>query len=211
MSDSRRNSESGGTSIVTRVIDMEAEAESDDALMQRIAQGDSAAFSRVVALHMPRILSVAWRMTGSRPDADDVAQEAFARVWINAPKWRPASQGGASLGTWLYRVVMNLCIDRKRRVRPEAIDSVPEPEDDRPDAAYHIAERQMAERVKAAIAALPKRQRAALVLCHYEEMGNIAAAAALNISVGALESLLIRAKRALKDRLAETYAELGEG
>jgi RNA polymerase sigma-70 factor (ECF subfamily) len=211
MNESHQLDRSVGKAILVCAKNIDAPCESDDALMQRVAQGDSAAFARLVALHMPRIVSVAWRMTGSRSDADDVAQEAFARVWVNAPKWRPTAQGGASLGTWLYRVVMNLCIDRKRRVRPESIDNVPEPEDERPDAACRIAERQMAERVREAIAALPERQRAVLVLCHYEGMSNIAAAASMAVSVGAVESLLIRARRTLKDRLAKTYAELGEG
>ena len=173
-------------------------------------QGNSAAFATLVARHMPRTVGMAWRMTGSRADGEDVAQDAFARVWLHAPKWQAGREGGGTFSTWLYRVVMNLCIDRARRPRTELLDETNDPVDEREDAAARLQERAMAANVAREVQALPDRQRAALVMCFYEGLSNGEAAAIMSLSVGAVESLLVRARRTLKDRLATTYAELAE-
>ncbi len=184
--------------------------ENDEALMMLIGQGDPAAFSTLVARHMPRTVGMAWRMTGSRADGEDVAQDAFARVWLHAAKWQAGREGGGLFSTWLYRVVMNLCIDRARRPRSEVLDETNEPVDEHENAALRMEERDTAAQVAQAVRALPERQRMALVMCFYEGLSNGEAAAIMSLSVGAVESLLVRARRTLKDRLAGTYAELAE-
>lgn len=184
--------------------------ESDEVLMLRIGKGEQQAFSTLVARHMPRVVSMAWRITGAKSDGEDVAQDAFARVWANAPRWRPVSEGGATFSTWLYRVVMNLCIDRKRRPRTEPIDDVPEPAHEGESAVDRIARTQVSARVAAAIQALPERQRVVIVLCVYEELSNIEAARIMSLTVGAVESLLVRAKRTLKGNLAVLYRDMAE-
>src|SRR3569833_3017368 len=87
----------------------------DDELMARIAAGERAAFELLVERHLPRCLRLAERRRGARPEAEDVAQEFFMKVWTGAARWRPAGRGGARFTTWLYRVVLTLCIDRRRR------------------------------------------------------------------------------------------------
>lgn len=152
------------------------------------------------------MVGVARRMLADPHEAEDVAQEVFLRVWREAPKWQP---GQAKFETWMHRVALNLCYDRLRRRR-----ETPDPDAglDVADAAPSVGEvwlaRQRAAKVQVALSALPERQRAAIVLCHFEAMTNIEAAEALEISVEALESLLARGRRALKAALADVAQDL---
>ncbi|MCC6469237.1 MAG: RNA polymerase sigma factor [Alphaproteobacteria bacterium] len=180
------------------------DSQSDEALMAAIGQGDQRAFARLVERHSRRAAALAARITLNRSDAEEVVQEAFLRVWTKAPAWRPqAGAADATFATWFRRVLVNLCIDRRRRPVNEDIDKVPEMADDAPSAPEQIDRLRTARRVNAAVAELPERQRAALALCHFEGVSNIEAADVLGISVGAVESLLVRARRALKTSLAD--------
>ena len=84
--------------------------EDDGLLLGAVAQGDHRAFRLLMQRHLPRVLRVAQRMTRNPDDADEIAQEAFLKVWTGASRWRP--DGQAQFKTWLYRVVINQCIDR---------------------------------------------------------------------------------------------------
>jgi RNA polymerase sigma-70 factor (ECF subfamily) len=179
----------------------------DEALMARIADGDRAAFAALVTRHLDRAVRTAQRLLGDRGEAEDVAQDAFFRLWQHADRWRPE---GGRFTTWFYRVVVNAAIDRLRRPRLLPIDDVPEPEDEQPNAFRTLHQTEVTRSVKAAMAELPERQRTALTLCHYEGLGNIEAAEVMGITVGALESLLIRAKRQLRDILQPLMADLVE-
>jgi RNA polymerase sigma-70 factor (ECF subfamily) len=149
---------------------------------------------------------------GSRADGEEIAQEAFARVWSHAARWRPIGGGGnARFTTWLYRIVVNLAIDRKRRPSLAAIDEVEEPIDEADDGFAQIHRRQVSDAVAAAMARLPERQRVALALCFFEGMSNIEAGKIMSLSVGAVESLLVRARRTLRLDLSNVYEELSEG
>lgn len=183
--------------------------DSDETLVARAGNGDRAAASALVLRHTDKIFAAAWRMLGDRAGAEDATQETFLRLWVNAAKWKPQ---GAKFETWLYRVAMNVCLDRlRRRGRERPEDEAPERADPAPLADARIETAQQRQAVDAALAALPERQRAAITLCHYQELSNIEAAAALEISVDALESLLARGRRALRDRLLPRRAELMEG
>jgi RNA polymerase sigma-70 factor (ECF subfamily) len=178
----------------------------DETLMGLVAGGDHGAFRQLVDRHVDRAVALAQRIVGSRAEAEEVVQEAFLRVWTTAPRWNPE---GAMFRTWFSRVLTNLCIDRRRRPRHAALDETHDPPDERPNAAESLAADEEAGRVRAAMARLPDRQRAALALCYFDEMGNQEAATALGVTVGALESLLVRGRKALKDAL---QADLrGEG
>ena len=166
----------------------------------RIADGDPAASRALVARKLPRILGLAQRMLGDKTEAEDVAQEAFLRVWRQAPKWRP---GQARFDTWLHRVSLNLCYDRLRRRREIPTDDPPDLADDGPAPDRGLEARDTGRRVGAALARLPDRQREAIVLCHYQELGNIEAAAIMGVTVEALESLLSRGRRSLRAALAD--------
>lgn len=178
---------------------------SDDDLMRAAGAGDRAAFGTLVARHLQRMAGVAGRITGNRGDAEEIVQEAFLRAWLKAPTWlgREDRSGGAAFGTWLGRVVVNLCLDRKRKSVPLPIEAAGDVADPAPDGFATTASGEVAARVAQAMASLPDRQRAAMALCHYEGLSNIEAAAMLDISVGALESLLVRARRTLRMALAD--------
>jgi len=176
----------------------------DEELLSRVALGDPAAVRALVARKLPRLLSLAGRMLGDGPEAEDVAQDAFLRVWKQAPKWRP---GAARFDTWLHRVALNLCYDRLRRRRELAYAEPPEQTDEGPAPDRGLLAMDTGRRVAAALAALPDRQRDAIVLCHYQELGNIEAATVMGVSVEALESLLGRGRRALRAALIDRKDE----
>ena len=175
-------------------------ADPDEDLVRRVGQGDSAAIQAMVARKLPRMLALARRMLGDPIEAEDVAQEAMLRAWRQAPRWTP---GKARFDTWLHRVALNLCYDRLRRRREIATDSPPDRPDEgsAPDRGLLAAD--VGARVETALAHLPDRQREAIVLCHYQELTNIEAAALMEVSVEALESLLSRGRRALRLALAD--------
>lgn len=173
----------------------------DQDLIARVAANDPAAVRAMVARKLPRLLAVATRLLGDRGEAEDVAQEAFLRLWRQTRRWRP---GAALFDTWLHRVTLNLCYDRLRRRREVPAAVVPERCDPAPPADQAMMTAARDARLAAAIQALPERQRAALVLQYYEGLSNIDAAAAMEIGVEALESLLSRARRSLKAQLKES-------
>jgi RNA polymerase sigma-70 factor (ECF subfamily) len=184
----------------------------DEDLMVRIGNGDRVAFGELVRRHLDRAVAVAQRVTGSRGDAEEVAQEAFLRVWTKAPQWRTADGDfrGARFTTWLYRVVVNLGIDRRRRPAASPLEAAGDPADPADSALRSLEKAQLSTQVAAAVATLPERQRAALTLCFYEGLSNREAAEILDLSPGAIESLLVRARRSLRQALAGVAAEFLE-
>lgn len=170
----------------------------DHQLMARIAEGDQVAFRILMKRHTRQVLTFAQRTTGSPQDAEEILQEAFIAVWRAALDWR---SDGAKFSTWLYRVVLNACLDRKRRKPFYPLETAGE----RIDQAPSVTERQMMREryaiVLDALADLPRRQRAAVALHYFHETSVRDAAAIMNMTVPALESLLIRGKRALRKAL----------
>ncbi|MEP6790550.1 MAG: RNA polymerase sigma factor [Ramlibacter sp.] len=172
-------------------------------LLARVGRGDPQAVREMVARKLPRLLSLAGRLLGRRGEAEEVAQEAFVRIWKQAAGWQP---GQARFDTWLHRVALNLCYDRLRRRRDEEpYEDAHEPVDPAPEPDEKLQAAQRSQRVEAALAALPARQREALVLQYYQELSNGEVSALMGISIEALESLLARARRALRAQL------MGEG
>jgi len=176
-----------------------ADHDPDTSLIERIGRGDPAATRLLVAAKLPRILGLANRMLHDTAEAEDVAQEAFIRAWRNAKAWQ---LGRARFDTWLHTVVLNLCRDRLRRRREVSGDAIPEQVDPAPDAEASLIEAERGNVVANAIAALPERQREAILLVHYQDMSGAEAASVLDVSVEALESLLARGRRALRAQLA---------
>jgi len=176
-------------------------ADDDDRLLKGVVEGDRTAFARLRERHLNRVFSLALRVTGSRADAEDAAQEAFTRAWRKAASWQP---GEAKFSTWLYRVTMNLCIDARRKPRAEQLDPDLPLADPSPGAESLILAAEQEARVRAAMAELPERQREAMTLCYTLGLSNAEAAATMEISIKAYESLLVRAKKDIRARLEGT-------
>ena len=179
---------------------MAAIADPDEELVRRVGQGDPAAIQAMVARKLPRMLALAQRMLGDPVEAEDVAQEAMLRAWKQAPRWTP---GKAKFDTWLHRVALNLCYDRLRRRREIPTETPPDRPDEGPAPDRGLLSAELGVRVDAALRRLPDRQREAIVLCHYQELSNIEAAGLMTVSVEALESLLSRGRRTLRQTLAD--------
>ena len=179
---------------------------SDDALLAAIAGGDRIAFAALARRHAGRALRLAERVLGNPSDADEVVQEALLKVWTGAARWQP---GGARFSTWFHRVVLNLCIDRRRRPAHAGLDAAPDLPHGAPPAWALVSRGQTARAVARALEELPARQRAAVALCYFEERSAAEAAGLLSLSVSALESLLARARRALRTRLAGLHPDIG--
>ena len=175
-------------------------ADPDEDLVRRVGQGDPAAVQAMVARKLPRMLALAQRMLGDAVEAEDVAQETLLRAWRQAPRW---VAGKAKFDTWLHRVALNLCYDRLRRRREIPTDALPDRRDEGPAPDRGLLAADVGAAVNGALVRLPDRQREAIVLCHYQELSNIEAAALMDVSVEALESLLSRGRRALRAALAE--------
>ena len=187
---------------------MALSADPDEDLVRRVGQGDPAAIQAMVARKLPRMLALAQRMLGDPVEAEDVAQEAMLRAWKQAPRWVP---GKARFDTWLHRVGLNLCYDRLRRRREVPTEAPPDRPDDGPAPDQGLLSAELGARVDGALKRLPDRQREAIVLCHYQELGNIEAASLMEISVEALESLLSRGRRTLRQTLADLGPAAGRG
>jgi RNA polymerase sigma-70 factor (ECF subfamily) len=189
-------------------VGFQAMRDPDEELVRRVGEGDKRAASELVRRHLPRMVGLSRRMLGDPAEAEDVAQEVFLRVWKHAAAWKP---GQAKFETWMHRVAMNLCLDRLRRSGRNGGEVSPETPDMRASATKALDDRQRRDRVRDALQKLPERQRAALVLCYYQERTNIEAAEILGVSVDALESLLSRARRTLKSVLSAERADLMSG
>jgi RNA polymerase sigma-70 factor (ECF subfamily) len=174
-------------------------------LLARVAAGESEAFRGLVDRHLPTVLAIARRMLRDDAEAEDVAQETMLRLWRNVAGLELGPHG---VRPWLRRVASNLCIDRVRaRRNTTVVEEMPE-QSAPPSQVRHLAERELGQRVDAALQALPERQRLAITLFHYEGMSQIEVGEVLGISDEAVESLLARARRTLKVGLKEEWRGL---
>jgi RNA polymerase sigma-70 factor (ECF subfamily) len=180
------------------------EHDPDAQLVQRVGRGDPRAIAEFVTRKLPRLMALATRMLGNANDAEDVAQEVFVRVWRHAGRWRP---GKARFDTWMHRVALNLCYDHLRRRREIPTEEVPDRIDSDSVSGVFEPEADAGKQVARALQMLAPRQREAIVLTYYQELSNVDAAAVMNISIAALESLLARGRRALRTHLEERQDE----
>lgn len=184
---------------------------SEDALVEQCRRGDSGAFEQLVARYEKKVFNLAYRLTGNRNDADDIAQEAFLKVYTSLREFR----GEASFSTWLYRVVSNACLDelRKRsRRRAVSLDNPISPDDpsprqtpsDRPEPGDSLERAEVRAAVQRGIASLSPDHKIVLVLRDIQGMPYETISEALRMPVGTVKSRLNRARSSLKQKLSET-------
>jgi RNA polymerase sigma-70 factor (ECF subfamily) len=187
---------------------MPTDSREDAELHRRLCERrDGEALTGLIARHMPRLRALAWRMLGDA-EAEDVVQDVFLRLWERPEAWDPAK---GTLAAWLTRLAANAAIDRlRRRHRRDEVGLPPALPAEGPDPENEALRNDLAGRVRAAVQSLPERQRLALTLSHDLGHGNGEIAGIMGISVEAVESLLARARRTLRRRLAAELDELLE-
>jgi len=181
-------------------------AYADDAdLISWSAAGDRRAFDQIVVRHGPFALRVASRLASDYLTAEDIVQEAMVRAWSRSADFDPRR---ARFTTWLYRIVVNLCIDHRRRVRPEPMPDYLDPPDPAISADERLVRGEQHAVLAQALKNLPVRQRAAMTLVYDEGLSGAETARILGLSTKAVERLLARARATLRERLkAESWQE----
>ena len=177
----------------------EADRAAEGLLVDRCRRGDPGAFEEIYRSHAPRVYSLAYRLTGSLADAEDLLQEAFLLVHRKLDSFR----GDSALGTWIYRLATNCCVDflRSRQHREEqATDTLDEALPSAPRAAGAIRVEHLD--LERAIARLPPGYRSAFVLHDVEGFGHSEVAAMLGIAEGTSKSQVHKARMRLRDLLA---------
>jgi len=180
-----------------------ASDQDDDRLVEGVAAGDQRAFTEIVRRHAGRIRALALGYCGgSVADADDIVQETFWSLWRHANRWQ---SGGPPLGAYLVRITINRAIDRSRRRHVRGffgIEDAGDLADPGPPVDRSLAASAELQAVMRDLGDLPPRQRAAILMSAREESTNVEIAEAMGLSVGAVEQLLVRARRTLRTRLA---------
>jgi RNA polymerase sigma-70 factor, ECF subfamily len=178
--------------VVTPLHDLD-----DRALVAEAAGGNREAFDVIVGRHRRAVYLVCYRFVNNHEDASDLAQDAFVRAWRGLGNFK----GQSALSTWLYRIAVNVCLNKVSVKAPlsEPIEPTDQFEDVRIEGAQHAMIRgERAVVVRKAIASLPKKQRATLILRTYHEMSHQQIADVLGSSVGAVKANFFHALANLK-------------
>lgn len=180
----------------------------DEELMAAVCRGDQSAYRTLVSQNLNAISHYAFRILGNHGDTEDITQEVFLKLWVNAAQWQPRK---AKLSTWLHRITHNLCIDFLRKHKRMTTNSEIGDEEDSEtsntgtqesnDTNYSSSDSRM-QLLLAELHKLPEAQRSAIMLCHFSGFSNQEAADIMSLSVKALESLLARARRSLRNTLS---------
>jgi len=173
---------------------------SDERLMAEVAAGSAAAYAVLVERWAVKCRALAFRMTRNMAQAEDMVQDVFVKLWTRAELF---DAGKAKFGTWLYRMVVNRCLDEARRRKPEALPEDYDAMDEGMNAEELLADTAERQMIREAVETLPDRQRTAVVLTYFEELSNQEAADVMEIHLKAFESLLVRARKSLRTLLED--------
>jgi RNA polymerase sigma-70 factor (ECF subfamily) len=171
----------------------------DHELLALIQDGNGQAFAVLVERHTQRFYRLAFRYLQNKAAAEDVVQDAFLKLWENPASWQP--DRSSKFTTWFYRVVVNLCFDHRKKKGTVALNEDLPLIDDREPVDETMMRAQEQRILEKHIAVLPERQRTALNLCFDEGLSNQEAAEIMGVNLKALQSLIMRAKTTLKERM----------
>jgi len=180
----------------------------DAELMLRVKEGDGASFTILLEKHRLPVIHFLYRMVQNQAVAEELAQEVFLRVYRSRESYEPT----AKFTTWLFRIATHLALNslrdgKHRRLEEHLDDDSPETpvrqvSDQRPTVEQRMLHQSRLEEIRRAVATLPEKQRAAVLMHKYEEMEYSQIAKVLNCSESAIKSLLFRAYETLRARLA---------
>ena len=171
---------------------------SDEELMIQVANHEMPAFQEIIIRHQQRALSIAYKLLGNWHSAEDIAQDAFLKIYSAASSYKPQ----AKFTTWLYRIIVNSCYDhmRKRSNSTVNIDALREVADHE-NETHPVEKEEIAASVRQAIARLNDRQRTVLILHRYEQLTHAQISEVTGWTTSAVESLLVRAYKKLRKSL----------
>jgi RNA polymerase sigma-70 factor (ECF subfamily) len=181
-------------------------ADIETALIEQAQHGDRNAFGELVCRYYPAMVQVVYRLCGDTGLAEDMAQEAFLRAWINLPSFRPQS----SLRNWLYRIAVNATLDVLRRRKEETLED--EAAQMVPDQAAGpettLIEKEQVALLQQAMRSLPEAARSVLVLREYGGLSYQEIASVLDVPVGTVMSRLNYARNRLRELLKPQLLQL---
>jgi RNA polymerase sigma-70 factor (ECF subfamily) len=177
----------------------------DERLIALIQEGSHDAFAEIVNRHSKRFYNIAYRLLFHKNDAEDIVQEAFLKMWGKKFFWDESKN--AKFTTWFYKVMVNLCLDHNRKKRPEPLSQEHQLADTQQGQEALLYEKQKQEMLDRFIKDLPERQQLALNLCFYEGLSNQEAAEIMGLNLRALQSLIMRAKITLKEKVKQHMSE----
>jgi RNA polymerase sigma-70 factor (ECF subfamily) len=191
---------SHGSRHITVNIDIKLSHLDDVSLIYQIQKGSHEAFAALVYRHSNRFYRIAYRLVSNKDDAEGIIQEAFLKLWSRPKLWDPNK--GAKFTTWFYKVIINQCFDRNKKKKPlDLPEGIEEFVDRNPGHDALLDAHQKQAILERFIRELPERQQLAVNLCFYEGLSNNEAAEIVGVKVKALQSLLMRAKTTLKDKV----------
>ncbi|OYD14412.1 hypothetical protein CH333_08010 [candidate division WOR-3 bacterium JGI_Cruoil_03_44_89] len=171
----------------------------DKELIGKIVEGDEVAFEEIVKKYERRVWNTIYRYIGESDEVEDVAQEVFIKVWRHAKSFK----GKSKFSTWLYRIVVNQCLNYRGRhkEKPASLDEIMEHGRTPDSLKVEIGDEEKPKIVRRAIDELPERQRIALVLSRFEGKSYREIAQIMGVSLSSVESLIFRARAILKKKL----------
>ncbi len=190
----------------------------DAALMLRVKQGDTAAFTELVEKYKQPVMNLVYRTLRDATEAEDLAQNVFVQVYKSAYRYKSS----AKFTTWLFTIARNLCLNEIRRRSRHPAESLDATHPDQEDQPVHqledkktfspperLLQGELENKIAEALAGLPENQRTALVLCRQEELSYEEIAEILGCSLSATKSLIHRGRETLKEKL-KPYLKSGE-
>ncbi|SFB24010.1 MULTISPECIES: RNA polymerase sigma factor SigW [unclassified Bacillus (in: firmicutes)] len=176
--------------------------------IMEVKKGDQNAFSEIVEIYKDKVFQLCYRMLGNRHEAEDIAQEAFIRAYVNINSFNM----NLKFSTWLYRIATNLCIDRIRKKKPDyfldaevsgtdGLTMYSQIPSDTPLPEKELESLELQDTIQKEILKLPEKYRSAIVLKYVEELSLNEISEILDLPLGTVKTRIHRGREALRQQL----------